>query len=512
MPKFDLITKPVQMPNAVQIQESSAPIQIQQQSRNQLSGAVDALGGAYQGMLEEQDNADMVATRSAVLRLKADEDAELAQTANPADIKTIQEKYKTQYDNIIGGKEPLNNKPYFRNQSGKDKFNKGFMANFNSQRYAQGKQKEVELQRRDTHAKYMNGIKSIIDQPNWNTPSAHAETDEYVNKLIEGGYYTAEEGAEFRKITHTNLDIERSNKMFADIEMIPYEGEGEGLKKIIDGYKSQVSNLNHLEQDEKNAYLKKADALFKNKKAINTAQQREVKMAQEKVQNEYGFKKMVDLVEGNATHSQLLEDPNIPMSYKKQALTSYAKKIEDDNELRSNQKAMDLASTTRAKVLSYNVSFDDNRKKRLELIDEINKNIIDTNERTQLVNFLTDGYGMSPQEKVNYDVHQKKLSDLLALDVGYDKSGKLIDPRGIEPDEMDGGKLLVDSLDQYERSKAYGVILNNYMNLVKLGKPKEANDYINTEMQKIEKTNNDRIFYDNLMSRELVNTQYKGSK
>ena len=512
MPTFDFTPQPVQMPNAVGNNMSSAPIQIREQARQNLSGAVDSLGESYQGMLKEQDDADMVATRSAVLRLKAQEDAELSSVANPADVKKIQESYKKQYDSIIGGKEPLNGKPYFRNQSGKDSFNKGFMENFHTQRYVQGTQQTAELHKRDTKAKYMNGIKSIIDQPNWNTPQAHAETDEYVNKYIEASALTPEEGKAFRDVTHTNLDIERSNKMFADIEMIPYEGEGEGLKKIIDGYKSQVSNLNHLEQDEKNAYLKKADALFKNKKAINVAQKKEAKLAQEKVQNEYGFKKMVELVEGNATHSQLLEDPNIPMSYKKQALTGYAKKIEGDNEIEAQARAMKAEGTTRTAVLSYNESKDDSGKTKFKLIANINRNISDANERSQLVSYLKDGFGMSPQQKINYDVNQQRLSDVLGLDVSYDKSGKLVDPREIEPDEMEGGKLVIDGLDQYERSKANGVILNNYSNLIKLGKVKEAEDYINTEVQKIEKTNNDRIFYDSLMSKSLVNEQYKGSK
>lgn len=515
MPTFDFTPQPVQMPNAVGNNMSSAPIQIREQARQNLSGAVDSLGASYQGMLKEQDDADMVATRSAVLRIKAQEDAELSSVANPADVKKIQESYKKQYDSIISGKEPLNGKPYFRNQSGKDKFNKGFMENFHTQRYVQGTQQTAELHKRDTKAKLINGIKSRIDQPNWNTQSAHDEIDEYVTKMYMAGDMTEQETINYRKDAHSDYDAERANKLFAWTESLPYGEDGEELKYSIDEYKKQVNTFDNLTQEEKNDYTSKADALFRQKKAVDVAEKKEFRVAQERAKNEYGFDKYRDFIEGKIPRSAILNDKNIPMTYRGKVLTQYASDIKDNKEafteLNTRKIEMQNESGVRTMVMAYNPTFDDNRKKRFELISLIDKHVTDTSEQKQLTKFLTDGYGMDDQQRMRYDLHQKSLSDSLGLDVEINKDGKLVDRRKTGA-KLKDGRVTIDDLDQYERAEANMIILNTYANMVKFGDPQKAEEYINGERAKVEKTKNDRIFYDNLMSRYLAREQYKDTK
>ncbi len=508
MPTFNLVTKPVNMPNAVEGHADNTALNIQQQSRNQLSQQVDNFAGAYKGMIIEQDEADMVASRSAILRLQADEDNELSNLSNPADIAKVQERYKKSYDDVIGGKEPLNGKPYFRNQSGKDAFNQGFMNEFNTRRAISGKKLENDLQRRDTHAKYMNGIKSIIDQPNWNTPNAHEETGAYVNKLIEGGYYTAEEGAEFRKVAHTNLDIERSNKMFANMESVPFEGEGKGYEKLVNDYKEDVNNLKHLDQEEKNAYIKKADQLFKQKKTGAKLAKTEAENTQKKTTAKYDATVSYQVATGAISASKAHKDPNLSMKTR-EALAKQAKQeksVMDD----VFQSTLSLFKQNDIEALVYNYAeaddADGSKMERLQLsIAELDA---PSALKSNYLDILVNGRGLSKADEMELDQMDQQLKFTLGMDLKIDSKGTLI-TQGQKGFKNANGMIMKEQLNQFDRLKIYNKVYGTMYNTMKRGKAPDARKAFREVIQEIEKEENDKIFYDAYIGEDFITTGAK---
>lgn len=532
MPQFDLVSRPVKMPNAVGGRADDSALRIQQQGRQALSEGVNKLAVGYNDMIKEQDSADMVASRSAVLRLKADEDAELSGISNPAKIKEIQEKYKTKYDDIIGGNEPLNDKPYFRNQSGKDSFNKNFMQSFHTQRYAQGKKLESDLQRRDTHAKYMNGIKSIIDQPNWNAPSAHKETDEYVNKLIEGGYYTAEEGKEFREITHTNLDIERANKMFSDAEALQYDevNDGKMYQGVIDDYKKSVNDLDYLDQDQKNDYIKKADALFKQKKNATEVRKREIEADKKKAELDYDGKMTEQILRGQVPLSTAIDDPNLSQGYRNKLLEAYNKQTAEAKKQEFDQAKTLLSNRNKMiierQVYNYDPANDrlNNYKQRTALqLAIIDNPALSAPEKANYQKILLEGLPLDESAKSELKSMEEQLTKELGTDVSLDKEGKLTKLqklKGFEPETIvthEGlawdtkkltGDVIKDGLNTNKRLEIYSNYMGRVRELMKRGKIDEARNVFSETMTALQKFDDDTKFYDE-MRNNFVTTEIR---
>lgn len=521
MPTFDFTPQPVQMPNAVGNNMSSAPIQIREQARQNLSGAVDSLGESYQGMLKEQDDADMVATRSAVLRLKADEDAELASVANPADVKKIQESYKTKYDKIIGGKEPLNGKPYFRNQSGKDSFNKGFMDNFHTQRYVQGTQQTAELHKRDTKAKLINGIKSRIDQTNWNTQSAHDEIDEYVNKYIEASALTPEEGKAFRDVTRSDYDAERSNKMFAGIEMIPYDDD-DVLKDAVSDFKFQVANLDHMDKEEKNAYYKKADALFKKQKAVADITVREAKADKKLAELDINGKVALGLADGSMKLGDAIKMDGISDEYKISLYNQFNKQTAEAKKQTAENFA-DFASKQGAwwskreaqeidhKVHNYDPAKDrlDGYKMRTSLQHNILANeSLSASQKSYYQGILLNGLPLDEEAKLELQSMENDLTFELGIGVELDKKGMLSatdKQRGFKKEVIEGegffdgdtitGDVIKDGLNSAKRMEIYSSYMGRVRELFKRGKIDEARDLFKETKTALQKHDDDTTFY-----------------
>lgn len=522
MPTFDFTPQPVQMPNAVGNNMSSAPIQIREQARQNLSGAVDSLGASYQGMLKEQDDADMVATRSAVLRIKAQEDAELSSVANPADVKKIQESYKKQYDSIISGKEPLNGKPYFRNQSGKDKFNKGFMENFHTQRYVQGTQQTAELHKRDTKAKLINGIKSRIDQPNWNTQSAHDEIDEYVTKYIEASALTPEEGKAFRDVTHTDLDIERANKMFAGIEMLNYDGENDGklLQGEIDRYKESVSNLDYLDQDEKNAYTKKADALFKRQKAVADVTEREAKADKKLAELDINGKVALGIADGSIKLGDAIKMDGISDEYKISLYNQFNKQTAESKKLEMEKQKSEFYQGTKMDIerAVYNYDPADDRLNGYEQRNALQLSILEhptmsAPEKANYQKILMEGLPLDDASKMELKGMEEALTNELGIGVKLDKAGslsKLQKARGFEKETkevegkyygtntVDTGDVIKDGLNSVKRMKIYTVKMGEVRELFKRGKIDEARVAYKETITALQKHDDDIAYYDSM--------------
>ena len=522
MPKFDFTPQPVQMPNAVQIQESSAPIQIQQQSRNQLSGAVDALGGAYQGMLEEQDNADMANAYSAIDMLKTEEDIELSKTVNPADIKIIQEKYKTQYDNIIGGKEPLNNKPYFRNQSGKDKFNRNYMQKFNTQRYAQGRQREVELNRRDSEAKLTRAIKAVPTQAGWDTPLANKKIDEYIGQMEANGMLTREQAITKKQEAYIDLDVERSNRMFADIEMVEYKDDGAELQKLVDNFKFKVANLDNLDKDEKNAYYKKADALFKRQKAVADVTKREAKADKKLAELDINGKVALGIADGSIKIADAIKMDGISDEYKislynqfnKQTAEAKKRDIEKFDSLVAQQQAM--KSKLVAQEIDYKVHNYDPTKDRLDgykMRTSLQKNILaneslSATQKSYYQGILLNGLPLDEEAKLELQSMENDLTFELGIGVELDKKGMLSTTdkqRGFKKEVIEGegffdgdtitGDVIKDGLNSAKRMEIYSHYMGRVRELFKRGKIDEARDLFKETKTALQKHDDDTTFY-----------------
>lgn len=525
MPTFDFIPKPVQMPDAVRGVADDSALRIQQQGRQAISQGVNQLASAYQNYTKEQDEADMVATRSAVLRVRADEEAELAGLSNKDDIKKVQEKYKTKYDGIIGGNEPLNGKPYFRNQSGKDAFNKGFMENFNTQRYTSGKKLETQLDRRDTHAKYMNGIKSVIDQPNWNTPQAHAETSAYVDSMIEAGIYTPEEGKAFKEISHTNLDIERANKMFAGIETTDYN-EGE-LEEFANMYKDQVNGLKYIDEKQKADYIKKADQLVKNRKASEKVRQNEIKATQRKLELDYDGKMTEQILRGNVPLSEAIDDDQLSQNYRNTLLKQYneQKSKTAENELQAQQSLLSQNSKMvidRA-VYNYDPANDrlNNYKQRSALqIAVIEHPSLSAQEKSNYQKILMEGLPMDEQSQMELKSMDEQLTNELGIGVTLDKEGKLsklLQSRGFEPEmreiewarDKPTGDVVKDGLNTNKRMKIYTTKMGRVRELFKRGKVDEARLAFTETITALQKFDNDVAYFDAMRQEQFVRTGTK---
>jgi hypothetical protein len=489
MPQFDFISKPVSIPGAVGRKVNDTALRIHQQGMQSLNEGVRGLASAYGNMIDDQDDADMVASRSAVLRIKADEDAELSGISNPAKIKEIQERYKTKYDNIIGGNEPLNEKPYFRNQSGKDKFNKGFMQNFHAQRYAQGKDIEVKLNRRDTHAKYMNGIKSVIEQPNWNTPEAHQEVNNLVNGLVEKGFYTGEEAVDFRKKSHTNLDIERANKMFANSEALPFEGQGVGFKHNIDQYKEYVNGLKYLDQKQKNDYIKKADQLFKSKKSGAELERKDLEAKKKLKYEEESTKLFYQVESGQISASQAHKIEWLSYEDRTKLVKMSNERSEDLSEEINNIGSQLKINNIEKDVNDYKRTDDYDGSMKANLRARIIDSPMESHQRSHYLKQLDEGISLSSEANAELDSMKQELKFIASIDTdAYKKAIK------------DGDIDMVDELDQYQRLRVYNKAVARITDLFKDGKPQEASKLFREIKADMEKTDNDLIFFNKFIN------------
>ncbi len=502
MPQFDLAPKSVQQVNVVGQRDDNTALQIKQQGMQFVEQGVKDVVGVTRDKFKEMDEADMASARSAMLRIQTDENQELASTSNPADIKKIQDKYNKKYELILDGNEPLNGKPYFRNQSGKNAFKKGYVNKFNEARYIGGEKQAFELERRDTHAKYVNGIKSIIDQPEWNTPQAHEEINAYTNKLIEGGFYTAEEGKQFRADRHSDLDAERANKLFAQMESLGYDNGA--LDQIASDYKERINELDYLDQDDKNAYIKKADDLLNNKKKVEKARQTQIENEQKRVGYELSFKHRMNIANNNGTYADFMDDQRIPYSIRSQYIPKY-------NEERNAVVSQKFSTATANAVYAYDPSKDPTREMREKLANQVNANVSDANQRSRLMNYLDNQYGLDDANKLDMKSKFEHLDRALGSDVTVDKDGDIVSPYLDEDDydiELEDGVLSIKGATQMQLDEMGVYIKNTYSNLLSMGQYKEAENFFNEEIKKVQTTKNNAELYDEYVTKKLSRPTY----
>jgi len=175
IPGFDPSVDTYRLQAASQRQKTGAAEAITARANAQLVQGITSAGnklqGSYQNHLKAQDESDMVKTRAAFLRMQKDEDHAMQQTADPAEIKKINEAYKQKYESITSGNDTFG-RPRFRNNSGKESFKREFSDNFHLRRDLSAKDKGFQLDRRNTRAGFLNGIKSARDSNYYDQPSA----------------------------------------------------------------------------------------------------------------------------------------------------------------------------------------------------------------------------------------------------------------------------------------------------------------------------------------------------
>jgi hypothetical protein len=519
-----------------QRQESLAPYQIQSQAlstqaqgqRNLSSGigaAVNTGIETYQKHIKTQDDSDMIAARAAYLRMQKEEDQAIASTSNPAEVKKIGEEYDRKYSDIMSGVDAFD-RPNFRNQSGKDEFTKHFTDNFNLKRGLSASDKIFALDRRNSHARIINGIKSIPESDYYDTAAAEIETMEYVKQEVKDGHLTEAEGAEKERISLANLDIERAGRKMSELDTEPmtdFSGSGEKnpLPEQVTLYKNYVDGLSHLDDGQKKQFKAKADSILKNVESATKAATKERQIEIEKEQYAYENQAYLQVIEGKRKFNSLFTDQRISDEYKRGKLTKYASMREDYNKIilkekktaKDEQKLIEAdqkQSVTINRAFRYTPNTDDiqgSDKARLTL--EILGTVKDTKMQTLLIKRLETGLDLSPAQTQTYDNHTKDLSRILGLDKESFDVFKDIEtsapwfganPKKASIDAKTGEKF-VDGLNAFQRAEVMNKGLMQYQSLLTAGKDTEASEFIKKFKTDYEKSQDDTKLYNNFFSK-----------
>ena len=516
-----------------QRQESLAPYQIQSQAlstqaqgqRNLSSGigaAVNTGIETYQKHIKTQDDSDMIAARAAYLRMRKEEDQAIASTSNPAEVKKIGEEYDRKYSDIMSGVDAFD-RPNFRNQSGKDEFTKHFTDDFNLKRGLSASDKMFALDRRNSHANIMNGIKSVPESDYYDRPQAEVETSEYIQKLVDGGFLTEAEASDKNRIALVNLDIERAGRKITDLDtepMMDFDGSGakNPLPNQVDQYKKYVDSLSHLDEQQKIKFKAKADSILKNVESATKAATKERQIEIEKEQYAYENQAYLQVIEGKRKFNSLFTDQRISDEYKRGKLTKYASMREDYNKIilkekktaKDEQKLIEAdqkQSVTINKAFRYTPNTDDVQgTKKAKLTLEILGTVKDTKMQTLLIKRLETGLDLSPAQTQTYDNHTKDLSRILGLDKESFDVFKAIDLPGIgtgDKASIDAktGEKFVDGLNAFQRAEVMNKGLMQYQSLLTAGKDTEANEFIKKYKTTYEKSQDDTKLYNNFFSK-----------
>ena len=511
MPKipfnFNRITP--ELPNAPQRQESLAPYQINQQAlatqergRKALSSgitnAVSAGMSARDKYIKDEDESDMIAARAAYLRMRKAEDQAIASTSNPAEVKKISEDYDRKYNEIMSGNDPAFDRPYFRNQSGKDAFTKHFTEGFNLKRGLSASDTIFSLNRRNSHANIMNGIKSIPDSDYYDQPQAEDETSEYVQKLVEGGHLTEAEGADKNRIALVNLDLERSGRKLSELSpepMLDFDGSGakNPLPNQVDQYKEYVDSLSHLDEGQKKQFKAKADSILKTSIAATKAatKERDDQIKRDQYTKENGL--LLKIATGEKPLSHAVVEPGISPEFRRGLIKNLGADLEKKREaFKAKTKTPEqleiiridkiTANRVTGQALKFDVNTDPTFEKRAALIQQISESaVIAKPLQTILINQLTEGRKLSPEEESVRSTYIDEIDRVYGL---TPESFKAYDYNPWGPTgkrsrtDVATGQKFVDELSEYKRQLKVTKAIAQYDYLNRQGQPKEAKEYM----------------------------------
>lgn len=497
------------MPDAPQRQESLESYRINQQAlATQARGDQNlaaGIGGAIQSGLQfnqkyidAQDEADMVATRAAFLRMQKEEQQAISSTSNPEEVKRISGDYDRRYNEIMSGRDPAFDRPYFRNQTGKDAFQKNFVENFNLKRGLSAQDTAFSLDRRNTHAGFMNGIKSIPESNYYDQPAAEIETTEYISKLVEHGFITENEGADKNRIALANLDTERAARKMLDLSPEPvldFNGSGakNPLPNQVDQYKEYVDSLGHLDDHQKANFKSKADSILKTSIASTKAATKERNDEMKRVQYSKENGLLLKLATGEETLSRAVVDPAISPEFrrglikelgvdlqkKRKAFDAKVKTAADLEVMKADK--IEANFLTRA-ALTFNVNDDPTFEKRSGLIQQISGNAsMEKPLQTMLMNQLTKGRELSPEQEDTRKTYLDEMNRVYGLTKesfeAYDYNPWGTKGKRARTDKATGKKF-VDDLSEFKRKQKVSKAIAHYDYLGRQGKPKEAEEYM----------------------------------
>tara|TARA_R110002020_G_scaffold144145_1_gene317010 strand:+ start:9548 stop:11200 length:1653 start_codon:yes stop_codon:yes gene_type:complete len=491
---------------------------------------------SYGNRLKAQDESDMVAARAAFLRMQKEEDIAMQQTSNPEEIKKINGDYKKKYDSLAAGNDPQFNRPYFRNESGSNQFKELFSDNFHLRRDLSAKDQAFKLDRRNTHAGFINGIQAVRESNYYDRPIAAAETAEYIDKLQQHGFLTESEAAQKKQDSLHDLDLERAGRKLSEISAEPvadFNGTGvmNPVNMQVTQYKEYVNSLGNISDEQKKNFTKKADQIYSNAQKATKAAEKERGIQIEKDRNEYQTQAMIDIAEGKRTLSSLFSDPNISSKYKEKHLPRYIKKndeykkaiADDGKSLAASKKAFEtklwndiIGSKLANKANSYDQTRHDDASGSVAtaLSAEIYAAPgMPSQTKTMLVGLIKNSSKVPPHIKDRKDNHIKDMERIFGLtkesfDVFKEAKGEVrikhevsitnwgadyfnkafIDPKT--------GERVVDGLNEYKRRDALNRGILQYTSLMNQGKEKEAEEYIIKYKSDYELSENDTKLYD----------------
>lgn len=538
MPKIPFDFRKITPKNQVSgaVAESLSPYQQniqamkqEQQSNRQLASSVlSAVGtGAqiYGQYTEEQDSSDMVAARAAILRLNQDENQAIASTSDPAQIERIGNDYNKKYDEIMSGSDPAHDRPYFRNQSGKDKFKTAFQDQFNLGRQLSADKSIYNLDRRNTSANLENGIKSARSASYYDQPQAEVETLENIDRLIEFNYLTPAEGVERKRVSLISLDTERASRKLTDLNpgaQTDFNGSGaiNPINMQVSQYKEYVEGLKHLTPQQKAGFNHKADSIQNTAKVAtrlaNSERNAKIKQLQRTTDNDF----MLSLAERKITLSDLLARPEISQDLRKTLIGK--RSVQVDEYYKANEKAVKteadkvkvagekaIANDVTSYALRFDRESDPTGKEAAHIITQIGLSpAIPSETQAYLIGIVKNGRKMTPGQEAKRKNYIQNIDRIMGL---TDDSFKeyLKNPWGMKGAKAteEGGIKTVDGLSEYQRRDAVNGALQEYDYLQSQGKIKEADDSLNKFMIDFEKSDDDTTLYNDFVKRSTIYKQ-----
>lgn len=517
---FSQDTTRIDAPSARRMSDTSA--RIEGDTGRRIGSAISGAAQQFNTYFKEQDESDMVATRQAVLRMQQEESEKLRSSSDPVEQNQISEKYGKMYNSLVSGNTPLG-KPYFRNKSGKDQFQRGFMQDFNTKRQISLKEMNYQTDRKNTFANLNNGIKSQYTGDMYDQSSAEVETREYIGKKVEYGFLTEAEGVAETATALTNLDMERANRKLVGINTEPMIDDGSGrpnpITQQVADYKEYVNGLSHLDDGQKKLYGQKADGLLKEASAAtkiyNAERQKQIKDQQEA----YEFEQLLGMAEGTVDGSSFMRDKGISLKTRKANLKSYEASRKEEAKLKSDatearEKAIIVNKQERdgqqiiSNILSLETGVKDYGQKKRDLLMQLyNNQSIPDPVKTHYKNILNNGHDVPPDSLGDRKARMDDLRRVLALDddskkffkdkVTSDTKGRWtkFDKERLVIDEVTGEEFF-DGVSTIERLQMFNSVFKQYDALLRDGKVVEARDLYNSTKIDLEAKDNDRVFFD----------------
>jgi len=508
MPTFDLTPEPSNTPTPSGRQVSNAPQQIYAQGQRALDAGFSAVTRAIRTIEISQNDSDMVMARQSVLKLQQEEKQAIDGTSNPDEIRKISQDYSKKYDAMLSGKNSHNGNPYFRNQSGRKGFDKEFMNDFQLKRELAEEDRIHQIDRRNTQLGYLSAIKMIPQQDYFKRPQAEREVAENIDKMVEDGFYTQAEGADKKRMELTNLDLERGNRIVAELSTKEYSSdEDETFDTLVESNIDYIHNLKHLDETQKAKFEKNINSAHKTAKNAYKIGVKEVEYAKGRSQATADTDAAYKVATGKMTLSEAYTNPELSMKFRTKLAQSY-------KEQTAEAQVAELDKRRNAKIESLVYNYDPKKDQDGEKKKRLTISIIESSlDKGHYLNILNNGIGLDDKQKTQLDAMDSQLKFELGVDVSIDDKGELKGTQGREGFELgqddQAGRVFKDELDNFQRLELYNNGMGLVRDLMQRGKIDEAKTEFRKVIKGVQKSKNDKQFYDTYISDEFIRTKAK---